>query len=544
MAEIPKTPWPIELNEHPFEERYRQGKESNKENQYRVPTTEEVEKMSKIEVAKECFSHPESYRNLILEHVAIKPKEAYDGGSVYYMWLNKVCPVGCEFCFFQSPAKCEGNPEDEITDEGIEKIIQITKDGQMDKFVVSGGGEPIKAKNKVNNLARGVKTKNFVVVTSAYWSRGKNATDKILSGLLENSSENPYQPTTTIRVSLDECHFEKLSKDKGFQYVNNVIDWFADKASDNPKFKLAFHTMEGDKTVEELLAQLPVESREETNPGEASQEANHRIKIKLKNNLSFDIEHTQTFLASPYVNLKDQEEQARNQETFKKFIFSKRQGNMSVSHHGDKPNGVYYLTFYNGQTIIWGSTAPDTETSIYNDDYRTIMDKNLKDVATLGILEKGQYHMQEIVSEISPKTVERTIGVGLRDFYVRLLLEEDTTRLYASVRLMQEYMAEGRISEEEQAAWPAQLKVMVSLPQAELKEACLESPKTIIQQYLDDRTVSVDKLTALHTRIALGHYSVKPEDMYRAVREANIAPEIKQGFLAANYPPQSNLDSF
>ena len=541
MIGIPKTPWPIELGEHPSGAKRLQKKEENERSELPDDSLNraEIEEKPKMEIAKECFADPEKYRNLILERIAVKPKEMFDGGSVYYMWLNKVCPVGCEFCFFQSPAKCEGSPEEEITDEGIERIIKLTQDGKMDKFVVSGGGEPIKSKKKVNDLARGVKTKDFVVVTSAYWSKGKNATDKVLSGLLESSSENPNKPVTTVRISLDECHFERLSKDNTFQYINNIINWFAENASDNPNFKLVFHTMEGDKTVDELIAQLPIESREESGQG-----SGHRTKVKLKNNLSFEAEYTQTFFASPYVNLKDEEEQIKNQETFKKFIFDKRKGNMSVSNHGeDKPKGVYYLTFYDGSTIIWGSTAPDTETSIYKDDYASIMKKNLDDVATLGILEKGQFYVQEIVSEISPKTVDKTIGVGLRDFYGRLLLEEDTTRLYVSIRLIQEYLAEGRISEEEQAAWPEKIKILASMPKEELKEACLASPKTIIQQYLEDPTVSVNKLQALHTRIALGHYDVRPEDMYTAVSQAEIDPLVKQEFLAAAFPPQSNLNS-
>jgi len=536
MIGIAKTPWPIELGEHPFGQRKKNSQivGQNHENNRRETTTEK----SKIEIVKECFSHPEKYRNLILENISVEPLERFEGKSVYYMWLNKVCPVGCEFCFFKSPSECEDSPENEISDEGIEKIIQLTKDAQIDKFVVSGGGEPMKARKKVNDLAKGVNTKEFIVVTSAYWSKGKNSTNKVLSDLLENASNNPNQPQTTIRVSLDECHFERLSKDETFQYINNIIDWFSEKAIDNPNFKLAFHTIDGDTTVEKLLSQLSIESREES-----GDYCNRRGKIKLENGLTFSTEYTQLFFSSPFVNLKDEEEQRLNQETFKKFIFDKRGGNMSLSFHGGQPKGAYHLTFYDGTTILWGATAPDTESSIYNDDYASIMDRNLKDVLTLGILEKGQFHMQEIVGEISPKAVERTIGVGLRDFYGRLLLEEDLVRLYASIRIIQEYLIENRITAEEQESWPEEIKVLVSLSLDELKKACLESPKTIIQQYLEDPTVSVEKLIALNTRIALGHYSLKTEDMYKAVREANIDSEIKQQFIEVCFPSQSNLSS-
>jgi len=118
----PRTPWPIELGEHPFGAKPGQKKDGKGE-EPRAHDQKELEGKSEMEIAKECFNNPEKYRDLILEHVSVKPKESFEGGSVFYMWLNKVCPVGCEFCFFKSPAKGEKTPEEEITDEGIERII-------------------------------------------------------------------------------------------------------------------------------------------------------------------------------------------------------------------------------------------------------------------------------------------------------------------------------------------------------------------------------------------------------------------------------------
>lgn len=529
-----KTPWPIELGTHPFGTKHHENEEENE--QSRLPDQEELEGKSKMEIAKECFNNPEIYRDWILEHVTVEPKEKFDGGSVFYMWLNKVCPVGCEFCFFKSPAKVENKAEEEITEEGIERIIQLTKDGQIDKLVVSGGGEPIKSRKKVNELARGANVKDLFVVTSAYWSKTRSGTDRVLSELLANTEENPNQSVTSVRVSLDQGHLERLAKDGSFQYVQNIVDWFSENAPNNPRFKLFFHTMDGDQTIENFLAQLQIRSRGERQ--------NNKTRISLENNFSFGVEYTYTFFASPFVNLKDEKEQTRNDQTFKEFLANKRGGNMSLSFHGEnEPKGVYYLTLYDGTTIIWGATTPDNERSIYKDDYASIMQKNLKDIVTLGILERGQFHLQDLVSEINPKAVERAVGVGLRDFYVRLLLEEDTTRLYVSVRLIQECVAEGRITKEDQEAWPEQLKIMVAMSAKELKESCLASKYDIVQQYLKDPAVSAEKLVALYTRVALGHYTIKPEEMFRAVAESDIDPVIKEDFRKIASPPQSELSS-
>lgn len=531
---IPVTPWPIELGQHPMGSKRKETAPEGATTE--LPAIENIEGRTELEIAKECFEHPEQYRNWILEHVAVDPKERLEGGSVFYMWLTKACPVGCEFCFFQSPEKSGKGPDEEISDEGIEKIIQITKDGNIDKLVVSGGGEPLLRRHKVNNLARGVNVKNLIVVTSAFWSKGPKRTDIVLSELLAATNENPNETVTTVRVSLDEGHLQKLSKDESFQYIQNIADWFAANAAGHPRFKLMFHTMDGDQTVENYIATLQVKERTER--------VQNKECVTLENGLSFGVEHTQMFFASPFVNLKDEQERTRNDVTFTKFVGEKRGGNMSMSFHGqDKPKGAYFLSLYDGTTIVWGSTAPDSEASIYKEDYDAMMDKNFRDVVTLRILEKGQMSIQDLVSEVNPSATQRAVGVGLRDFYVRLLLEEDTTRLYVSIRSIQEFIEEGRITEEDQREWPQQLKAMVGLPLDQLKEACLASKKNIVQQYLADPAVSAEKLMALYTRVALGHYSFGPQEMCEAVAQSEIDPAIRSAFLATVSPQQSGLGS-
>ncbi len=520
-----RTPWPIELNTHPgFKGKKTVAPTERLDNNpNKELTPERLE-----EIATESFKNPKEARETILEHARVKPIENFDGGNVFYMWLNKSCPVGCEFCFFRSPAKEKKSPDTEITDEGIDKLVQFSLDGTLDKFVVSGGGEPFQKRKKVYELAKRIKTDLFVIVTSGFWSRTESSTNHCLSELLENAKQNPYQPTTVVRLSLDQGHLEKLSKGEGFRYVKNIIDWFSKNAPDDPKFKFLIHTMEGDKTVEELLAELEI--AEKVDKGE---HLTRSSQVRLKNGLKFGIEYSQIFDSNPHVDIHDAERVGQNNQTFRDFITYRRKGNMSIQFHGDDPKGVYYLLLYDGTTIIWGATSPDIETSIYEDGYQQMMKKNVDDVLTLANLEKGPCHMQDIVSEVNPTAVSRAVGVGLRDFYARLLWEEDTTRLYASVRVLQEYVAEGRIKNDEIQKWPQQLQALVSLDKEKLQKVCLESPYTIVQQYLADPNVSAEKLTALYRLVALGHYAMTPEKMRELVAAAEIDEGIKKIFKEA-----------
>jgi len=518
------TPWPIELHDHPFGTR-KEIKKGAVEQQKESYIEDEAEPRSPEEIAQQCFDNPEKYREDILKKVSAERQEDFNGDSVYYIWLNKTCPVGCEFCFFRSPTKAEQRSETEITDEGIDNLVNITEDGKIDKFVISGGGEPMMSREKVYELSRRLKVKDVVVVTSAYWSKTPEKTDDILKNMKKATVDNAHGPTMTVRLSLDKCHFERLCRAKDFGYVKNLTDWFAANAKDDPKFKLLIHTMEGDDTVEKFLSTVPIKSREEK-----GKPLNRKTQVTLENGLVFNIEYSQIFDSNPDVDLTDESQQMNNAETFKDFLDKRRNGNMSVSFHGDAPKGAYFLTFYDGNTIIWGATSPDSETSIYKDNYKQIMEKNLNDVITLAALEKGPLHMQEIVKEVNPKAVTRAVGVGLRDFYPRLLLEEDTTRLYVSVRLMQEYIAEGKIDAEQIKSWPKELQTLVKIDADQLKKACLDSKFNIVTQYLQDTNVSAPILESLYNRVCLGHYSITPEQMFDQVMSSKLPSNMKDEF--------------
>lgn len=518
------TPWPIELHQHPGfkKERNKKTNESPETNDSEENFTPERAK----ENAAECFEQPAEFREMVLEHVQVSPKEKLDGGNVFYMWLNKTCPVNCEFCFFKSPKKVEKSSETEITDEGIEKIIKFTEDAKLDKFVISGGGEPMKSTKKVNELTKQVAAETFVIVTSGFWAKTESSTDKCLSKLLESSQDNPHQPTTFVRLSLDSGHLEKLSKDKSFGYVNNIINWFSKNATNNQKFKFLIHTMEGDKTAENLLAELPIKARQDKNDY-----LKRSTQIQLQNGLNFCIEYSQVFESDVEIDLHDKEKANYNNETFRDFITHRRNGNMSLQFHGEDPKGAYFLLLYDGTTMIWGATTPDNEASIYKNNYQEMMEKNYDDILTLASIEKGPCYVQDIVAETNPFAVSRAVGSGQRDFYPRLLWEEDKTRLYASIRMIQEYAAEGRIKKETIEKWPTKLRALISLDKEELKALYTESPHTIIDQYLADPNLSAEKLIVLHRLVTLGHYAVTPEKMREQIINSKIPDDIKETFL-------------
>lgn len=513
-----KTPWPIELNKHPGFKK----ETINVSNSFEEIIDPEKNK----ETVSKCFEQPRVYRESILNNVHIEPQGKFTGKNVFYMWLNKTCPVGCDFCFFQSPKGLKKTKENEITDEGINKIIKFASEAKLDKFVVSGGGEPMVSLEKVLKIVSDVESNIITVVTSGFWAKNTENVSKILEKLHNNAQKNKKAENVTIRLSLDAGHLEKLSKENNLQYVKNIIDWFSSHTDKDSKFKFLIHTMDGDNTVEKLISELDVKNR-----NDHGDYLKKQTSIELNNGLKFTIEYSQVFDSNVKADLHDQKRMNDNLKIFEDFIKYRRNGNMSIQFHDDKPKGVYFLTLYDGTNMIWGATSPDNESSIYEDDYKNMMEKNYNDVLSLAILEKGSCYIQNIVSEVNPIAVYRSVVMGIRDFYSRLLLEEDSTRLYSSIRVIQEYIKEGRLKNSDIEKFPAKIKTLIFSDIDTLKEACRQSPSTILSQYLEDKNLNNEKLIALYEFINLGHYNMTPEKMVKTVLDSNIDNSIKNQFM-------------
>lgn len=526
-----KTPWPIELNKHPGFKREKSDMIDNPE--------ELVNPEKNREIVLECFKNPRIYREAILDNVHINPQEKFDGKNVFYMWLNKTCPVGCDFCFFQSPKGLKRTKENEITDEGIDKIIKFASDAKLDKFVISGGGEPMVSLEKVSKIVSNIESGVVTVVTSGFWAKNTENVNRILNKLSKDTQENKKVDNVSVRLSLDAGHLEKLSKENNLEYVRNIIDWFSAHANHDSKFKFLIHTMEGDDTVEKLISELDVKNR-----NDYGDYLKKQTSIELNNGLKFIIEYSQVFDSDIKTDLHDEKRMNGNLKIFEDFIKYRRNGNMSIQFHDDKPKGVYFLTLYDGTNMIWGATSPDNESSIYEDDYKSMMEKNYNDILSLAVLEKGSCYIQQIVSEVNPIAVYRSVGMGIRDFYSRLLLEEDSTRLYSSVRIIQEYIKEGRLSDTDIEKFPTKIKILISSDVNTLKEAFSKSTSTILSQYLQDKNLNSERLISLYEFINLGHYNITPEKMVNVVVNSSIDNLIKNKFLEEIENSKSNTPKY
>lgn len=494
---------------------------------------ESIESADVRETVMRAFADPQVMRDVILKLVRIKPEQRFDGKGIICAWPTRQCPVGCDYCFFDS--NMSGRDEEtQWTDEGVEKLIQLLSDANMGELRLSGGGDPFVERRKINRLVEAGKVDEFTLVTSAFWAKSKDKAALVLRELFENHSRNPHHPVTSLRMSVDEHHLTKLKPD-GMQYMLNVVEHYMTNHPHDERFRLTLHTMVGDPAIDDLLARLPVTKRSELPCRQAH--GPHRSEkmeiVELEGGLTVKIRHAKRFYSDPEIDMNSPEA-AANIASCEQDIEELHDGHVGLVYNEGEATGLNFGMYHDGRLLSWGGTPPDYEHDIYSDDYATMEERAYGDVITLGTLEKGDAYVRNIVGEVNPHASRRVYGIGLRDFYSRILFEESKTRLYAAVRVLQDYVRDGRVTEDEILKWPTTLQTLINAPQELLAEAHESSSFTIVEQYASNPHVTSADLLRLHTLIQRGHYDISEEEMANAVMsDERIASNVRQGFVAA-----------
>lgn len=514
-----QTPWPIEVRSNP-------GLKPN------APAPSHREQFGGILTicglddeqahAEKAFQNPQETRHVILETVRITPERQYEGEGFTCVWLTKFCPVGCACCFFGSPSCGDGkNTTNTISEEGIDQLLALLEAGNTNELVVAGGGEPFLEMKSIARIAAGAKAKAIFLSTSGIWAKTTGGAERVVKRVHTAHQRNPHGARIDFRISLDRFHADRIEPGRNFNYIMNLVNLFRKEYRNDPNFALSFHSMDGDEAMEEVIKKLPIASR--TRKNEKTE------VITLDDGFTIEIRWKRLFHSDPQMDLKDMEAVERNTGIFEEDINVEHKGNMSVAFNPDGSQGPDLLIHYDGSVLNWGANAPDNESSLYTDTYDEIMRKALADVLSLSMLEKGNGYRETIIAEVNPYAVQRAKAINLRDFYGRLILEEEKTRLYLAIRVIQDYLETGRIPRETMETWPTEITRLVSMPKEKLMQAYHSSPHNIVTQYLSNPKISKEDLLRLYNLVRKGHYEVSAGNMILIVKNSEF-PE-KEAFL-------------
>ena len=470
------------------------------------------------------FLNPQTYRNEILSRVRVKScKSNFSGKSFICVSLTKFCPVGCKFCFFSSPKMRKNKTvADAFNGEGIEKFIRFANESNLGYLLVSGGGEPFIEKNHLLKVVEEVESDKIVLVTSGNWAKSKDECLAFVQKIYGAFRRRKVPTELVIRLSVDLEH-----RTVGLNPAYFLISIFEDNYLREKNFKLQFHTLFGDPSVDQVLETLRskvIEIKEYERQSDASTivKVNPAEKvIVFSSGLVLKVGYAKIFYSNLKVDLKNSEILERNLEVFMKDLTESEQCNPSRVANVNGKNGLDFWVNYNGNVTTWGNQSPDNLYNIYEDSYQEVVERTFSDPISLFYLEKEDSYRDSIIQEVNPIAVLRAKATNVRDFTSSILLQEEKTRLYLSLRVLQELIKEGKVSEAEINQWPEKIRRLVKSNKNELISLYKCSNHCIIDQYMKEPAFNNGEWLDLFDVIKLGHYEVSDEKLQIGIRFYN-----------------------
>lgn len=478
------------------------------------------------QVLDRAFANPQEYRDLILNHVKVPvDKQRYSGKAFICVSFTRFCPVGCNFCFFSSKqANRKKTILDAFDENGIQKFIDFANEADLGYLLVSGGGEPFIEKESLLKVVEQVRSDKIVLVTSGNWAKTKTGASNYIMKIYDAFKRRSHNTDLVIRVSVDEEH---ARNGLGLDPAYNLIEIFEQSFLAEKNFTLQFHTLFDDTCIEEFLDKVKtkiVAIEEHT----LRSDARTVVKISpaektivFNSGLRLKIGYAKVFYSNIKVNLNAPGIIERNLKVFQQDLNESEGNNPSILTNTNGDLGLDFWVNFNGNVTTWGNQVPDNIYNLYEDDYNTVADNTFADPISLAYLEKGDNYRSGIVYEVNPRAVVRSKATNIRDYAGALVCEEELTRLYLSVRVLQDYIKEGRISEQNIKSWPIELQQLISCNQGALKDAYKNSKYSIVDQYINKDSFDINGWQDFLDLINLGHYELTDEQRDNAFKYFN-----------------------
>ncbi|MFA6384251.1 MAG: methyltransferase domain-containing protein, partial [Candidatus Omnitrophota bacterium] len=484
------------------------------------------------------FDDPEASRELILKDVKLFPLKEYNGRSFVCVLLNNMCTVGCEFCCFRSLRHSHAHRQELLVQAGnFPGVIRFLNSANIGHLLLSSFGEIFEHPEAVYKITERVNAGVIILVTNGAWAREENKCNEVVGRLYEAFRKNKYNAKIILRVSLDQWHKEKL----GIEHILNLIRLFEAKYRNAADFELQFRSVIGDETSEELRDHLYVadeqditKSFHERVSGDCAPDMTIKpyfkeIRITLRSGYSFICNALPFYNADLKASLLDPEKTAGNIAAYDKEVKILNLGKPAIAANTSGQDGLDMEISPDGAIHLWHGDCPDNKANILRNTLSEVREKFFSDPIALSFVEKGCAYREEIVSEVNPRAVIRAKAIGIREIIGSRLLEEEKTRLYLSIRVLQDYIREGRVFVKD---LPDGIQRAVSLDKDTLIGLYHRSRYSIVDQYFKNPQINVDALVSLHGLITLGHYDVTPEQMVdRVSSDLSLSPSQIAEFL-------------
>lgn len=477
------------------------------------------------------FSNPDYFRRLMLNFNLVHyDTSEYSGKSFMCVFFTRFCGVGCPFCFFKSaPARNEITVADQFNETGIDKFIEFCNQANLGYVLISGGGEPLTQKRAILRTIAEVETNRIVLVTSGNWAMNKEAAKRYLAEIDAAMQVRKKPCKVTVRLSVSTGHSIKL----GTAPAVNLIQLFQNEYSNHPYLCFQIHAFENDPMFEKVLSIFPQHKLTYDITTMASDDEKvikiipQRVFVSLPSGYQFIAGISKIFGSDLRPNLHRIETLKNTIKVFERDLEESEDYNSAVLFNTDGTKGLDWSLNYNGNICLWQNQVNDNQWNIYEDNFHKIHNSTFSDPITFSYIEKGSKYRERIISEASPRAVLRQKSISLRDYSGTVLFEEEKTRLYYAIRVLQDYHQEGKVIKEELEQLPDELKYLIKDTPKTALELYRQAVYTIIDQYKQRPFNSIEWRDLLEL-IKLGHYDLTNDQIKEALDYYNSRTSLKK----------------
>jgi hypothetical protein len=379
-------------------------------------------------------------------------------------------------------------PTNTMPAERVQALLKLVEDSNTGYFLVSGGGEGFIELPLMYQIIEGSTADVTWIVSSGFWANTKQSTRRIINNCyaahLRGNNKNPERETI-IRISVDKHHIDRIGKPHDpFGYLRRIVHAFEQDYANTPRFSLLLHSLKGEeilvkKLAKELSASIQDNFTMKHSDAKVTEKA---MLLQLPSGFELPVSFAKLLLSDMAADLRDKELLAERIKIWETDAYVNEQDRTGLQVH-DGGYGNDMLVIYDGRAAGgWQCEMPDVSINIDYHDYEEIMRQTFSDPGVLATLEKGQRYRFRVIGEVNTKACTRAKAVNIRDYTSPTLLEEDSDKLYYTIRAIQDFREEGRLEYKEMALPPEILDIINKSPE-QLREWYLESQYDIVAQF-------------------------------------------------------------
>jgi hypothetical protein len=301
----------------------------------------------------------------------------------------------------------------------------------------------------------------------------------------------------------------------------------------HPYLKFQIHGFKDDPMFQKVLDLFPGYQLDYYKSSRASDDDDiikvipQKIYVKLPSGYGFIAGISKIFGSDLRPNLHEIERLQNNIKIFERDLEESEDNNSAVLFNTNGDKGLDWSLNYNGNICLWQNQVNDNQWNIYEDSFPKVLNETFRDPITLSYIEKGCKYREKIVAEVSPRSVLRLKSISLRDYAGTVIFEEEKTRLYYAIRVLQDYFKSERIIQDQLNQLPDEIKSLIIGKTETVKECYYQAKYTIVDQYKRQEFSSIAWRDLLEL-IKLGHYDLTSEQIQEALNYYNTKTELKK----------------